>query len=123
MWLKLAPGQSASQLRLSIERRTAGTPTYQTLVADTTVTDAAWAHFAGSYTRGTDVDFLSVYAESASGTASFYLDDFEMAFVRPLPIQTDILSVKDVLADDFLAGAAVEPAQTLGVHGELLAKH
>jgi endo-1,4-beta-xylanase len=123
VWVKLAPGQPASDLRLSIERHTNGTASFETVGGAGGVTDAAWVKIAGTFTLGVDVDFLTVYVETASGTASFYIDDFARTFVRPKPIQTDIPSLKDVFANDFKFGGAVVPQDTLGVHGELLAKH
>ncbi|MBW3627752.1 MAG: hypothetical protein KY464_00515, partial [Gemmatimonadetes bacterium] len=70
-----------------------------------------------------DVDFLATYVESTSPTASFHIDDFSMSHTPLPPIQTDIPSVKDVLADHFTVGAAVENPQFLGNHGQLLARH
>ncbi|GIH05563.1 beta-xylanase [Rhizocola hellebori] len=123
LWLKLAPGQAPAQLRFSIERRLAGTPNYVTLVGNKTVTADAWVQFTGQYTLAYDVDFLSVYAESNSGTPSFYLDDFEMVFVPPIPIQRDIPRLRDVFAADFPIGTAVDRTDTVGVPAELAVQH
>ncbi|HEU5469553.1 MAG TPA: endo-1,4-beta-xylanase [Actinophytocola sp.] len=123
VWVKLAPGEPASDLRLSVERRLAGSQSFETVASAAGVTADAWVRLAGSYTLGSDVDFLTGYVETASGTASFYLDDFERTFVRPLPIEPDIPSLKDVFADDFKIGAAMVPSNTLGVHAELVGKH
>jgi endo-1,4-beta-xylanase len=123
VWVKLAPGQPVSDMRLSVERRTAGVQSFQTVASAAGVTPNAWVRLAGSYTLGVDVEFFTAYVETASGTASFYLDDFSRIFVRPKPIQTDIPSLKDVFANDFKLGGAVSPPDTLGVHAELTAKH
>jgi endo-1,4-beta-xylanase len=123
VWVKLAPGQPVSDLRLSVERHTNGTASFQTVGSAAAVTDAAWVKIAGVFTLGVDVDFLTTYVETASGTASFYIDDFSRTFVRPKPIQTDIPSLKDVFANDFKIGGAIAPQDTLGVHAELAAKH
>jgi endo-1,4-beta-xylanase len=121
LWLKLAPGEAPAQLRFSIERRSQGTPSFETVVGNQTVTDGAWVRFTNQYTLAHDVDFLAVYAESASGTPSFYLDDFEMVWLRPLPIQTDIPRVKDVL--DFPIGTALDRTETVGLQSDLLRRH
>ena len=123
VWLKLTPGEAATQLRLSIERDFQGTQSFDTLVSNTTVTANAWVHLTNTYTLGNDVDFLAVYAESATALSDFYLDDFQMTFLPPVPIQTDIPSLRDVLAADFPVGAAVDQTDTVGVHSELLVKH
>lgn len=121
LWLRLAPGEAPAQLRFSIERRLNGTPNFATLVGNKTVTADAWVQFTGQYTLANDVDFLSVYAESNTGTPSFYLDDFEMTFIPPLPIEKDIPRLKDVL--DFPVGTAVDRTDTVGVASELAVQH
>lgn len=123
VWVKLAPGEASSNVQVSIERQFQGTTNYETVVGATLVTASEWVNLTGSYRLGFDVDFLSVYVETASGTASFYIDDFTLTFVPPMPIQQDIPSLKDVLADYFTVGAAMDPAETLGVYAELVQKH
>jgi endo-1,4-beta-xylanase len=123
VWLRLAPGQAATQLRLSIERHLQGRTNFDTIVGNTTVTADAWAHLGARYTLGSDVDFLTVYAESATALASFYLDDFQMTFVKPLPIQTDIPSLRTVFAGAFSIGTAVNTSDIVGVHSQLLLQH
>ncbi|MFD1147719.1 endo-1,4-beta-xylanase [Saccharothrix hoggarensis] len=123
VWVRLAAGEAATQARLSVERRTAGTPSYDQVVGDTAVTADGWVNLRGTYTLAHDVDFLAVYVEATGATTSFHIDDFGMSYTPLPPIQTDIPSVKDVLADHFAVGAAVEGAQTLNNHGQLLAKH
>lgn len=123
LWVKLAPGESPVDMRLSIERRLAGTPAFQTIAAGSGVTSGQWVQLSGTYVLGVDVDFLTVYVETASGTASFYLDDFALTFLPAKPIQADIPSLKDVLAGDFPIGAAASPADTVGEKAKLLAKH
>lgn len=122
-WVKLAPGEAPVDVRLSIERRWQDTPTYQGIAAASGVTDGAWVELTGSYTLAADADFLALYLETASGTASFYLDDFRMTYVVPKPIQDDIPALREVLADDFPIGAAASPADAFGEKGKLLAKH
>ena len=123
VWVKLGPGEAPADVRLSIERRSGGTPTFATIGARAGVTAEAWVQITGSYTLAVEVDFLTVYLETASGTQPFYMDDFQMVFVRPLPIETGIPSLKDVIGDDFKIGTAMNPSTTLGVHGELVRKH
>jgi endo-1,4-beta-xylanase len=122
-WVKLAPGQPATTLRLSLERRSNGTAKYDGVSATTPVTADGWARLTGSYTLTSVVDFLTAYVESANGTASFYLDDFELTPVELLPIQTDIPVLKDVLANDFVIGTAVDGLEIEGAYGQLAARH
>lgn len=121
VWVRLGPDTAAGRLGLSIERRTAGTPVYERVVPPKDVPAGEWAQLAGTYTLAHDVDLLSVYIESDTGTFPFYLDDFAMTYVAPKPIQTDIPALKDKVP--FTMGSALTRPDTLGVHGELLARH
>ncbi|WP_171074929.1 endo-1,4-beta-xylanase [Nonomuraea basaltis] len=121
VWVRLGPDTGAGRLSLSIERRSAGTPTYERIVTPKDVPAGEWVRLAGTYTLAYDVDFLSVYVESDGGEFPFYLDDFAMTYVEPKPIQTDIPSLKDKVP--FAMGSALTRPDTLGVHGELLARH
>ncbi|MGX7828529.1 endo-1,4-beta-xylanase [Actinokineospora sp. 24-640] len=123
VWVRLPAGDTATQARVSAERRTAGTPSYDQIVGDTAVTADGWTNLRGRYTLATDVDFLSVYVETSAATVSFHIDDFTLSHTPLPPVQTDIPAVKDVLAEHFAIGAAIEQAQLLGNHGQLLARH
>ncbi|MFI7546752.1 endo-1,4-beta-xylanase [Actinoplanes sp. NPDC049599] len=121
-WVRLADGAAADSARLSVERRSAGVAAYDQVVGNTAVTAGGWVNLTGRYTLATEVDFLSVYVETANTTGSFFLDDVSISYVPAQPIQTDIPSVRDVVTE-FPVGAAITAAETVGVHGQLLAKH
>ncbi|GAA4472573.1 hypothetical protein GCM10023170_092540 [Phytohabitans houttuyneae] len=93
------------------------------MVGNTNISDGSWVNLQGQYTLATDVEWLTVYVETASGTASLHIDDFQLSYVPATPIQTDIPSVKPVLAGHFPIGAAISLPQTLGEHARLLSKH
>ncbi|TYB66088.1 1,4-beta-xylanase [Nonomuraea sp. PA05] len=120
-WVRLGPDTASGRLGLSIERRTGGTPSYERIVAPKDVPAGEWVQLSGTYTLAYDVEFLSLYIESDTGTFPFHLDDFTMTYVEPKPVQTDIPSVKDKVP--FTMGSALTRPDTLGVHGELLARH
>ncbi|WP_436521169.1 endo-1,4-beta-xylanase [Actinoplanes sp. HUAS TT8] len=119
-WVRMADG--SDNARLSVERRTGGTATYETVVGNTAVTSSGWVNLTGHYTLSADVDFLNLYVETASTTGSLYLDDVTASYVPALPIQTDIPAVKDVVTE-FPVGAAVTGAEITTEHGDLLARH
>lgn len=127
VWVKLAPGEADTNLRVSIQRGYQGNQNYDTVVGNTLVTAGQWVNLQADYTLSSTVDALSIYIESASGTPSFYMDDFAMTYVpqQPLPpIQTDIPSVYQTLAEYFPIGAAIEPSQLdSSRHVELLKRH
>ncbi|MGJ6967264.1 endo-1,4-beta-xylanase [Streptosporangium sp. G11] len=118
VWVRTADAQS---LGLSVERRLDGTPAYERVAAPRALAAGEWTELAGTYTLAHDVDFLSVYVESAEGTAPFDVDDFRMTYVEPRPIQTDIPPLKDELP--FTIGAAFYRGATLGEHAKLITRH
>ncbi|MFF3442596.1 endo-1,4-beta-xylanase [Streptosporangium sp. NPDC002721] len=118
VWVRTAEAQS---LGLSVERRQGATPAYERVAAPRALAAGEWTELAGTYTLAHDVDFLSVYVESAEGTAPFDVDDFRMAYVEPKPIQTDIPPLKDTVP--FTVGAAFYRGATLGEHARLITRH
>jgi endo-1,4-beta-xylanase len=123
VWAKLAPGQPDSQLRVSEQRSLAGSTNFDTLVGNTTVTANQWVQLAATINFAFNYDSLTIYVESASGTPSFYIDDFDLTFVPPIQIEQNIPSVFQTLAGFFPVGTAVNAASISGPHAQLLAKH
>ena len=93
LWAKLAPGQPTSQLRVSIQRTLNGVTNFNTVVGNTTVTADQWVRLRATYDFVFNYTSLTLYVESASGTASFYIDDFDLTFVPPPVAERDIASV------------------------------
>lgn len=124
VWVRLATGEAATQLRMSVERQWQGDANFEQVVGDTTVTDGGWVRLAGSYTLAHQVDFFTVYIESASSdSVSFHIDDFAMSHEPLPPIQDELPDLQDELAPYFPIGASIELPQILGQHGDLLVKH
>ncbi|MFC4098954.1 endo-1,4-beta-xylanase [Paenibacillus xanthanilyticus] len=126
-WAKMAPGQEATVIRISVQH---GDNTFTNVSANTTVTDDAWVQLSGDFTLPNTPSVLNAYVEVANnygGPRSFYIDDFKLEYLGavegPLPVQTDIPQLKTVYDDYFEIGAAVEPAQLEGSHEELLLRH
>ena len=122
VWVRLAAGAAADDARLSVERRSGGVAAYDQVVGNTAVTAGGWVNLSGRYTLATDADFLGVYVETANTTGAFHVDDVSISYVPALPIQTDIPRVRDVVTE-FPVGAAITAAETVGAHGQLLARH
>jgi endo-1,4-beta-xylanase len=95
LWAKMAPGQPASQLRVSIQRTLSGVTNFNTVVGNTTVTADQWVRLRATYDFVFNYSQLTLYVESASGTASFYIDDFDLSFVPPPVAERDIASVHE----------------------------
>jgi endo-1,4-beta-xylanase len=120
--LRLPDGESAAELRTSVQRDTAGASSYDTVKWNTAVTDGAWVEFSGTYSISQAADRLQFYVESASSLTPILLDAFTLTRIAEPEIQ-DLMPLKDFLADDFTMGCAVEPLEVVGKPAELLAKH
>ncbi|MBP1966130.1 endo-1,4-beta-xylanase [Paenibacillus aceris] len=120
-WVKMAPGQSPTVLRLSVQ---SGDSSYTNVSSNATVTPDNWVQLTGTLTLATTPTVLNAYVETAdklTDAKSFYMDDFDLSYVGqvsgPKPIQTDIDPLKDIYADNFKVGAAVTGDQlTSDVH-------
>jgi endo-1,4-beta-xylanase len=121
VWVKLASGTS-STIKVSLQRSFGGSTTYHHVVSKTVGTQS-WARLTTVYDHKLSHDDLWLYVESAAGTDSFFIDDFDLEYLPPLRIEADIPSLKDHLAHDFRIGAAVWQGDIVGPHGELLSKH
>jgi len=122
VWVKLAPGEAPAKMRLSLQRNLGSTESYVTIAGDATVTADRWVQLKGVYTHGVLQEDTSVYVETAEGTASFYIDDFELVYDGDKEVQMDIPSLKDVFADAFEIGVAVDRNMD-GKFEQLISKH
>jgi endo-1,4-beta-xylanase len=122
-WVKLTSGEPATNMRLSFQVGSGGSTSYLTVIGNTPVTDSAWVQLSGDYLISSSFDTLSMYLETSDGTASYYLDDFDLTSLQILPIQVDLPSLYQAYAGYFPIGAALEPGEVTGGHGDLLTKH
>lgn len=123
VWVKLAPGEPDTQLRVSLQRNAGTITDFHTIVGNTTVTANQWVNLNAVFDVALANTSLSLYVESASGTPSFYIDNVNISFVPPLTIEQDLPSVFQAYADFFPVGASVTPLRITGVHADLLKKH
>jgi endo-1,4-beta-xylanase len=123
VWVKMAPEQPSTQIRVSLQRSFAGATTFHTVIGNTTVTANEWVRLRATYDFVLNYQTLSLYVESASGTASFLIDDFELRFVPPPVAERDIASVHEAFSGLFPIGAAVWQGDLSGEHAFLLGKH
>jgi endo-1,4-beta-xylanase len=123
VWVKLAPGAPDSQIRVSLQRTFAGATTFHTVIGNTLVTANEWVRLRTTYDFVLNYQSLSLYVESASGTASFYIDDFDLTFVPPPVAERDIAPVHEAFTGLFEVGAAVWQGDVSGEHAFLLSTH
>lgn len=119
-WVRLAPGESATDVRLSVQRTVEGADdAYDTVATATGVTPDAWVQVTGTYQALTGSQLL--YLETASGTASFLVDDVTVTQRAAPGVQEDIPSLKDVVPWPF--GVAIDERETTGASSQLVTKH
>ena len=123
VWVRLAPDQPNTQIRVSLQRTLGSTTTFHTVIGNTTVTSGAWVRLRTTYDFVFNYQSLTLYVESASGTASFLIDDFDLTFVPPPVAERDIAPVHEAFANDFAIGAAIWQGDLGGEHAFLLSKH
>lgn len=96
-FVRLAPGEAATQVRMTMRRTpTSGSAVFEQVTSNTAVADGGWAMVQGTYSFAGSVSSLLVYIESPSATASYYVDDFS---VRVVP-----------------AAGCSDPPDTSGIH-------
>lgn len=125
VWVKLLSEES-TELQLSTQVGQGDNASYHNLDGKTITTEDGWVQLQGSYRYSSTGDgYLTIYVESTSSTASFYMDDitFEPANSGGTDIEKDLPSIKDVYKDDFLIGNAISTAELEGSRLELLKKH
>ncbi len=138
LWARLLPDPAfpSVPVRVSLQRTTQGSTTYVNVVPEVSVTANEWTKLSALFTPSGDADALSLYVETgeadpappSGGTyppkASFAIDDVSLTYDPALPPQTDIPSLKDVLAGEFRFGGAIGPWQvTDPLHADLMKKH
>ena len=107
VWVGMAPGEPNTQIRVSLQRTLGTATTFHTVIGNTTVTSGEWVRLRTTYDFVFNYQSLTLYVESASGTASFLIDDFDLTFVPPPVAERDIASVHGAYANDFPIGAAI----------------
>lgn len=129
-YVKLVEGQvldDQGRVTISVQSTPVGGDTSYSWVAPSAqngVTDAEWVHLSSQYIFAGEMSELILYVESTDPDVEFYLDNFTVSSQSLPPIQTDIPSVHETLADYFLVGAAIEPDQLDSPrHAQLLTRH
>jgi len=134
VWVMLTPADNSSHvINMSLQTTKSGTTSYPSVSGYPGVTvpaDGAWHQInVMGYTMSSPYDTgqVSLYLQTvpASGTdeVSFYIDDFQLSYVAPPTIQTNIPSIFQSLSSYFPIGAAVDTTDLSGAHAQLLAMH
>lgn len=133
-WVKLLPTDGSSHvINISLQTTLNGTTSYPSVTAYPGVTvlaDGNWHqvsvtgyNMSSPYDTGAATLYFQTVPPSGNDLVSFYIDDFQLTYVAPPTIQTNIPSIYKTLADYFPIGAAVDTTDLSGPHSQLLFKH
>ncbi len=133
-WVLLTPADGSSHtINVSLQTTLSGNTSYPSVTGYPGVTvaaDGAWHQIsvtgytmANAYDPGTASLYFQTVPSSGDDLVSYYVDDFQLAYVPPPTIQTDIPSIFQTLADYFPVGSAVDMTDISGPHAQLLTKH
>jgi endo-1,4-beta-xylanase len=133
-WVRLLPTDGSSHvLNMSLQTTLDGNTSYTSITGYPGVTvpaDGNWHqisvnNFNMAYGYDTGAASLYVQTVPASGNdlVSFYIDDFQLTYVAPPTIQSDIPSIYKTYEDYFPVGAAVDLTDLSGPNEQLLTKH
>ncbi|WP_158299949.1 endo-1,4-beta-xylanase [Glycomyces paridis] len=120
--VRFADDSAGELLTATVQREDAAGTSYDSVVYQAPAS-TEWTELSGQYSIASPADALTFYVESPTVDASYLIDDFTVTELTPPGVEHDIPSLKDVLADDFRIGAAVDPRDLTGPSGELLGKH
>ncbi len=134
VWVMLQPTDGSSHIiNMSLQTTLSGNTSYPSMTSYPGVTvpaDGAWHqisvtgyNMANSYDQGAAFLYLQTVPALGNDLVSFYIDGFQLAYVAPPTIQTDIPSIYKTLADFFPVGAAVDLTDLSGPHAQLLTMH
>jgi len=133
-WVMLEPTDGSSHvINMSLQVTLSGNTSYISVTGYPGVTvlaDGNWHQISvpafnlgNSYDPGQAFLYLQTVPSSGNDLVSFYVDDFQLSYIAPPTIQTEIPSIFETLAADFPVGAAVDPTDISGPHAQLLTKH
>ena len=133
-WVKLLPTDGSSHvINMSLQTTLSGNTSFPSVTGYPGVTvpaDGNWHQIsvtgysmANSYDAGTAFLYFQTVPSSGNDLVSFYIDDFQLSYVAPPTIQTNIPSIYKALSSYFPVGAAVDLTDLSGPHSQLLTTH
>ena len=133
-WVLLTPADGSQHvINMSLQLTLDGTTSYPSITGYPGVTvkaDGQWHQISvtgytipSAYDAGTASLYFQTVPSSGNDLVSFYLDDFQLSYVPPPTIQTNIPSMYKAYQDFFPIGAAVDTTDLTGPHAQLLKMH
>jgi endo-1,4-beta-xylanase len=133
-WVLLTPADGSTHvINMSLQTTLDGTTSYPSITAYPGVTVAAdgkWHQISvtgytmsSAYSAGSAFLYLQTVPASGNDLVSFYIGDFQLSYVSPPTIQSNIPSIYRTYRDFFPIGAAVDTTDLSGPHAQLLTMH
>jgi endo-1,4-beta-xylanase len=134
VWVMLVPTDGSSHvLNISLQTTLSGNTSYPSVTGYPGVTvmaDGNWHQISvpaynmgNAYSPGQAYLYLQTVPASGNDLVSFYIDDFQLTYIPPPTIQTNIPSIFEKLSGYFPVGAEVDSTDVSGPHEQLLTKH
>ena len=133
-WVMLVPTDGSNHvINMSLQTTLEGNTSFPSITPYPGITvpaDGNWHeisvhgyNMASSYDAGAAFLYLQTVPASGTDLVSFYVDDFQLTYVAPPTIQTDIPSIYKSLSEFFPVGAEVDTTDLSGPHAQLLTMH
>jgi endo-1,4-beta-xylanase len=133
-WVLLTPADGSSHvINISLQTTLSGNTSFPSVTSYPGVTvlaDGQWHqisvtgyNMSNAYDQGAASLYFQTVPASGNDLVSFYIDDFQLSYVPPPVIQTDIPSIFQTLSPYFPVGAAVDATDLSGPHEQLLTTH
>ena len=133
-WVMLVPTDGSNHvINMSLQTTLDGTTSFPSITAFPGITvpaDGNWHqisvngyNMASAYDAGMAFLYLQTVPSSGTDLVSFYVDDFQLTYVAPPMIQTNIPSIAKTFSDFFTVGAEVDTTDLSGPHAQLLGMH
>lgn len=134
VWVKMLPTDgSVHVINMSLQTTFAGTtsfPGVNGFPGASIPADGNWHEISvpqytmsSPYDPGSATLYLQTFPSSGTDLVSFYIDDFQLTYLAPPTIQTEIPSIFERLREFFPVGAEVDTSDLSGPHADLLTKH
>jgi endo-1,4-beta-xylanase len=133
-WVMLQPMDGSNHvINMSLQTTLSGNTSFPSVTPYPGITvpaDGNWHqisvigyNMASSYDPGMAVLYLQTVPSSGTDLVSFYVDDFQLSYVAPPTIQTNIPSIFKSLSQYFPVGAEIDTTDLSGPHAQLLTTH
>jgi endo-1,4-beta-xylanase len=133
-WVMMTPADGSSHvINISLQTTLDGVTSYPSVTGYPGVTvpaDGNWHQISvtgytmsSGYDQGQATLYFQTVPATGNDFASFYIDDFQLSYVSPPTIQTNIPSIFKTYSDLFPIGAAVDTTDLSGPHAQLLTMH